>query len=596
MKQSFTRILFAILCLLSSVNSRAIIYTAATSGNFSATSTWIGGNVPPANVGANDIIIGGGITITLDVNLVLSNSNSLVQLQSNARIQSTSSHYIALSAGLLTGDINSTIDVDSVYIANTNITYSGSITGKKITLAGPNLPGNITINADNYLYFTSGLTNLPTGATVSLGTGTPIPTIVMDGGSYINSGANFSLATPYNVRYRQASVSIGSGDELTGSGLKDIEIAIGQANIVALDKDLTVNNLLKLTSGSLALNNGTYKLLITGNGSFDPGGNGNILGSSTAEIIITSSAANLGTVRFANGGSELKTLDMKAGNSSAELKLGSSLSITGVLNLQSGRVNVQDKTLTIAGGLGSITGGSANSYIVTEANGQLKQDIASNTTAVYPVGYAAAYAPVAITNNKNQLLTGMNVNVQQGVKEQGTSGNDMAATKAVVDATWTTSVQGNPTNLDYKLQLQWGAGIEVNSFDRSRCFVAQYGTKWNNQAGAAAVANGSLYTSEKNNITSGGTFAVLDENTLSVGEIATNSDMALYPNPAKDVLNITVKKAATAIIYNSTGQVILNVEVDKDNNIINISHLAPGMYFIQLNSDGLNSTARFMKG
>lgn len=595
MKQSFTRILFAILCLLSSVNSQAIIYTVATSGNFSSPSTWLGGSVPPANLGANDIVIGGGFTVTLDVNLVLSNSNSLLQLQSTGSIQSTSGNYIVLSSGMLTGDINSTIDVDSVYVGNTNLLYSGTITGDKITFAGPNLPGNITINADEYLYFTAGLTNLPPGTTIALGTSTPRPVIVMDGGTFINSGANFNLSTAYDVRYRQPSVTIGSGEELTGSGLKDIEIAVGTGNIVGLDKDLTVNNLLKLTSGSLALNNGTYKLLMAGNSSFDPGGNGSILGSSTAEIIITSSATNLGTVRFANGGSELKTLDMKAGNSSAELKLGSSASITGVLNLQTGRVNVQDKTLTIAGGLGSITGGSANSYIITEANGQLKQDIGPGASATYPVGYATAYAPVVITNNKNLALGGMNVNVQQGIKEQGTSGNDMAATKAVVDATWTTSVQGNPTNLDYKLQLQWGAGMEVNSFDRSRCFVAQYGTKWNNQAGAAAVANGNLYTSEKNNITSGGTFAVLDENTLSVGKIATNSNMALYPNPAKDVLNITVNEKATAVLFNTAGQAVLNTEISKNNSAINISHLAPGVYFVQLRSEEINSTARFIK-
>lgn len=595
MKQSFTNIFIAALCLMSSIDSRAIIYTAAGSGNFSSPSTWIGGSVPPANLGANDIIIGGGVTITLDVNLVLSNSNSLLQLQSNASIQSTSSHYIVLSSGLLTGDINSTIDVDSVYVGNTNITFSGSITGNKITLAGPNLPGNITIHADNYLYFTSGLTNFPSGATVSLGTGSPAPTIVMDGGTYINSGANFNLSTPYNLRYRQSSVTIGSGDELTGSGLKDIEIAIGQGNIVALDKDLTVNNLLKLTSGSLALNNGTFKLLMTGNSSFDPGGNGNILGSSTAEVVITSSATNLGMVRFATGASELKTLDMKAANSSALLKLGSSLSITGILNLQSGKINVEDKTLTIAGGLGTITGGSVNSYIITEANGQLKQDIGSNATATYPVGYATAFAPVVITNNKNQALTGMSVNVQQGVKEQGNSGNDMAATKAIVDATWTTSASGNPTNLDYKLQLQWGTGMEVNSFDRTRCFVAQYGTKWNNQAGAAAVANGSLYTSEKNNITSGGTFAVLDENTLSVANVAANNDIAIYPNPAKEVLNISVNEKATAVIYNTAGQAVLNTEISKYNSAINISDLAPGVYFVHLKNDTVNSTVRFVK-
>lgn len=595
MKQSFTCTLFAALIFAASYNAHALVYTAAGSGNFSSTSSWVGGVVPPANLGANDIIIPGGVTITLDVNLILSNSNSLVQLQSNAAIQSTSSNYMVLSSGTLTGDILSSIDIDSVYIGNTNMLFSGSITGNKVTLAGPNLPGNITINADKYLYFASGLTNLPSGATVALGTGTPAPTIVMDGGSFINSGANFSLTPAYNVRYQQASVTIGSGDELTGSGLGAIEIAVGTGNSVALDKDLTVNGLFILTSGMLALNAGSYKLLMAGNSSFDPGGTGSILGTAGSEIIITSAATNLGTIRFATGGSELKTLDMKTTNSTAVLKLGSSLSITGTLNLQSGRINVQDKTLTIAGGIGTITGGSANSFIITEANGQLKQDIASNATVTYPVGHSAAYAPAVITNNKNLLIAGMNVNVQQGVKEQGSTGTDMAATKAIVDATWTTSASGNPTNLDYKLQLQWGTGMEVNSFDRSKCFVAQYNNKWNNQAGAAAGANGSMHTSEKNNITSGGTFAVLDENTLSVGNIVTDKQIALFPNPATDQLNITVNEQATATIYNTAGQAVLNIAVDTNNNIIDIRQLTPGMYYIYLSGSTVYGAAKFVK-
>lgn len=592
MKQIFTKIIYTTLCVLLTFNSKALIYTAATSGNFSSTSTWVGGVVPPANLGANDIIIEAGITITLDVNLVLSNSNSLVQLQSNAAIQSTGSNYIVLSAGMITGDINTSIDVDSVYIGNTNIQYSGSITGKKITFAGPNLPGNITIQANEYMYFTFGLTNLPPGSTIALGTGSPRPTIVMDGGSFLNSGANFNLATAYNVRYQQPSVSIGSGDELAGAGLADIEIAVGQGNSVGLDADLTVKGLLKLISGSLALNTSNFKLIMDGNSSFDPGGSGTIQGSPTAEIVITSAATDLGTVRFSGN---VMNLEMKAVNNAAELKLGSPLSVTGILTLQGGRINVQDKTLTIAGGIGSISGGSANSYIITEANGQLKQDVAASATLTYPVGNTSAYAPAVITNNSTTALAGMNVNVEPGVKEQGTTGNDMATTKAVVDATWTTSVSGNPTNLDYKLQLQWSAGMEVNSFDRSKCFVAQYNNKWNNQAGVAAGTSGSMHTSEKNSITSGGTFAVLDENTLNISNIITNTTISLFPNPTKDQLSISVNGRATATLYNTTGQAVLSAELGKNNNTINISHLPAGMYLIQLKGEGVNSTARFVK-
>src|SRR5690606_21769129 len=137
------------------------------------------------------------------------------------------------------------------------------------------------------------------------------------------------------------------------------------------------------------------------------------------------------------------------------------------LNLQSGRLNVQDKTLSIAPGLGNITGGSASSYIVTEANGQLKQDIVPNSTVNFTVGYASAYAPVAITDQKGSHMAGVMVNVQQGVKEQGAARNDMAATKPLVDATWTTSLSGGGPAVSYSVEASWSAGMEVNSFDRN---------------------------------------------------------------------------------------------------------------------------------
>lgn len=595
MKLTFTKIIYTVLCLLFAFNSRAAIYTAATSGNYSNNSTWVGGMAPPANVGANNIVIGGGITVTLDVNLVVSSTFSLVQLQANGRIESTSSHYISLTGGQLTGDINSTIDVDSVYIGNTNISYNGTITGDKINFAGPNLPGNITIQADEYMYFTSGLTNLSSGSIIILATGSPTPTIVMDGGTFIITGANFNLTTPYNVRYQQPSVSIGSGAELTGSGLADIEIAVGAGNSVNLDQDLTVNGLLKLTSGSLALNFGNYKLFMAGNSSFDPGGTGTIMGSATSEIIITSTATNLGTVRFTNG-SEVKNLEMKAANAAAELKLGSSLRVSGILTLQKGRINVQGNTLSIAGGIGSISGGSASSYIVTEANGQLKQDVPASSATIYPVGHASAYTPAVITDQKGAVIAEMSVNVQQGVKDQGSTGTDMAVTKPLVNATWMTSVAGSPTNLDYKLELQWAAASEVNSFDRSKSFVSQYdNNKWSNQAGTAAGTNGSMYSAQKSNVTSGGTFAVLDESTLSIDNIISGETISLYPNPAKNLLNITVSEMATATLYNTTGQVVLTAEIGKNNNAININHLPAGMYFVQLQGEETNGTARFVK-
>lgn len=596
MKQTFTKIVVTACFLLQSSDVDAAIYTAGTSGNFSNTATWVGGVVPPAYVGANDIIISSGVNVTLDVNLVLSHSSSLLQLQGNGRLASTSSNYIALMGGNVAGNAASTIEVDSITFGNATYLFDGSITANKITLAGVNLPGNVNIKAEKFLYFTSGITSFQAGATIALGTGTPPPTIVMDGGSFsLVGGVNFNLTTAYNLRYEQPSGIIGSGPELSGTGLGEIEIAIGAGNFVMLDNDLTVKNLLKLTSGSLALNNGTFKLIMAGNSSFDPGGTGSIQGSNNAEIVITSSATNLGTVRFAGSSPEVKNLEMKAANNNAELKLGSSLMISGQLNLQSGRLNVQDKTLSIAPGLGSITGGSTNSYIITEANGQLKQDIVANSTANFPVGYASAYAPVTITDQKGSHMAGMMVNVQQGVKEQGATGNDMAATKPLVNATWTTSLSGSPT-VSYSLEASWSAGMEVNSFDRNRSFVSQYtGGKWQNADGGTAGTAGSMYTSKKDSIKAGGTFAVLDATTLGIDNIVTEHRIAVYPNPAKDILHLVVNSTATATFYNAIGQPVGSANLIQGDNTVNIDYLPAGVYFIQLSGEQVNGSSRFVK-
>lgn len=180
----------------------------------------------------------------------------------------------------------------------------------------------------------------------------------------------------------------------------------------------------------------------------------------------------------------------------------------------------------------------------------------------------------------------MMVNVLQGVKENGTSGNDMAATKPVVNATWTTSIQGSAA-ADYGLELSWSAGMEVNSFDRNRSYVAQYASgKWPNANGTAAGTAGSMYTSKKDSIKTGGTFSVFDANTLGVSPVKTAKQLSIYPNPAKDELHVIVNEAVSAILFNTTGQAVLHTELAKGSNRISIAQLPVGIYYLQLRGKG----------
>jgi OOP family OmpA-OmpF porin len=60
----------------------------------------------------------------------------------------------------------------------------------------------------------------------------------------------------------------------------------------------------------------------------------------------------------------------------------------------------------------------------------------------------------------------------------------------------------------------------------------------------------------------------------------------IYPNPASDFLNIVFKdnEAHSVVIYNTTGQVVLNKTFTK-NSIINTTSLSQGIYYIRTNNN-----------
>lgn len=72
----------------------------------------------------------------------------------------------------------------------------------------------------------------------------------------------------------------------------------------------------------------------------------------------------------------------------------------------------------------------------------------------------------------------------------------------------------------------------------------------------------------------------LDLPSTDIGNIV-NNEVHLYPNPVMDVLTITgsdIKKDIS--ITNLLGSVVLREKVDSGNKTINVSALAPGLYFI----------------
>ncbi len=106
-----------------------------------------------------------------------------------------------------------------------------------------------------------------------------------------------------------------------------------------------------------------------------------------------------------------------------------------------------------------------------------------------------------------------------------------------------------------------------------------------------------LYYNNDNTITTNGTYTCSgggtnpeDTTNTNIAEIQV-SNVALYPNPAKTVLNIE-NATEDVQIFDITGRLLINVE-NKETNLlqINVSHLSKGMYFVKVG----NYTIKFVK-
>ena len=91
---------------------------------------------------------------------------------------------------------------------------------------------------------------------------------------------------------------------------------------------------------------------------------------------------------------------------------------------------------------------------------------------------------------------------------------------------------------------------------------------------------------------SGGSFTT---QMLTSGSFSINN-LKLYPNPVKDVLNLSFDKEINTIsIYNLLGQEVQTKIINANEGSIDTSNLAPGTYLVKIISDDLVKTAKIVK-
>ncbi len=127
-------------------------------------------------------------------------------------------------------------------------------------------------------------------------------------------------------------------------------------------------------------------------------------------------------------------------------------------------------------------------------------------------------------------------------------------------------------------------------------FLLSHGIETTNFYGAASnISKGGKYISGFGNgvafMATGWAISLGDTFSLATQE-SSFSKVSVYPNPAKDVLNVNAKNITEVEIFNLVGQ---KVYAGKSASSITISHLDKGVYVVKVTADGKTQTTKFIK-
>ncbi len=75
----------------------------------------------------------------------------------------------------------------------------------------------------------------------------------------------------------------------------------------------------------------------------------------------------------------------------------------------------------------------------------------------------------------------------------------------------------------------------------------------------------------------------------------TTWDIEYYPNPATDVLNLTIKEAMELSLYNSTGYLVKSFSAQKGTHTLDLDELEAGLYFLEMTDGKKRSVERIVK-
>ncbi len=577
------KILIVVFFTLPTHSLHATTYILVASGNYSASSTWMGGNVPPVNLGADTLILAPSLTtysLALDVDLSLS-ALSRIDLV-NTLVQESGKRYISMPAGSIVCSL-SRIEVDSMYIGNgASFMFRGTINVNAMMLdranfnAGPHSAFAVKKN----LYITGGpswVGNIfyyapPVGSS-------PVNMRFINGGGLsVPAGVQFELGG-YNLYYGCDNTATGPDvyNEQGGKGLKRIEVDTKWQVDVKLKADVLTDPVLVLTSGGLVMDGHDFRGTLE-----DKGGEGVIVAHPDSHLTLSSaSTGKWDTLHFRQPQSKLSHF------AAGQLVVNGDVSTDTLTLLYYGPLAIKHGVLNITG-KGPVLG---STYIVTDTGGRVTVR-ADSGKAFIPVGTYRSYMPAKISKIPGNTCT---IYTTLGVRFGGHTGQFVAYKDYGPESTWTIT---NPyTNID--VELGWDTSGTHLAFDYKNCVLTRFiGPEWEKHVPAVpstSAGNGIAFVKREN--VPAGMYAIVNPHAFySLDNVqAPESAINIYPNPASGFLQVVSqhRSATAATVYDAMGRGVLAFQLAAGNNKLDITSLPAGVYSLVVTTEHTRGSYRF---
>lgn len=362
--------------------------------------------------------------------------------------------------------------------------------------------------------------------------------LTLNGTAQINAGGFFTGSPVYGsaslLRYNTGG-TYGRGAEWSATGVGTIGSTPGYPNDVQVSNNTTINlpngsNTARACARDLTVDSGSALYADWGSGSvpltvgrnFAMSDNVSLGSSSGGDLYVrgnfTRSAGTFnpnGRAVFFTGTSGDQTITgattfdfLILDKSSGNLVLNNAITVNQTLTLTNGKISLGDHNLTM-GASGSISGGSAASYIQTNGAGKLIRTVGTSAVT-YPVGNSS-YNPATLT--RTTASNSFGVRVLDAVYDGGTSGTPITAD--VVNRIWDVTLEGGSVG-SLTIQVQWSGTDEGSGFDRAACYLSHYtGGGWQQDTeGAASGSN--PYTRSRSGITSLSPFGMGSKGALPI--------------------------------------------------------------------------------